>query len=280
MTPYSFVTNSDDIFFRALYVAVLNVLNEKISYDVILSNGTSKNVKIPFYFSLTGDGRFLQDTFLTNDDCQIDFKVDGNYDVVPRGVVKFLSDISIDETSLTTNHVRLEYQEENNGKMETYSGKGIVLPLRCKMEVKMIFNIILDFFRCLEVSLSEFFRTIQFSFRYKQIRIPCRIIFPLVPLANSEKSYSWSFSEDQNIISNFFIEIETYFPIIDKNTKFFKGNIIENFLSQNMVEGGEFEGEGEYNNINLKEWSNIQEDPGFGINTEIFVDINSKTITR
>ena len=65
MNPFNFKTNSDNVFLRALVVAFINALNERIRYDVIVSPTETRPFNLDFYFSLVGDGRFIQDNFLS-----------------------------------------------------------------------------------------------------------------------------------------------------------------------------------------------------------------------
>jgi hypothetical protein len=86
MNPFNFKTNSDNVFFRALVVAFINALNDRIKYDVIVSPTETRTFSLDFYYSLVGDGRFIQDNFINMDNCKFEFS-DGNYDPIPRGVV-------------------------------------------------------------------------------------------------------------------------------------------------------------------------------------------------
>lgn len=231
MNPFNFKTNSDNVFFRALVVAFINALNERIRYDVVVSPTESRPFSLDFYYSLVGDGRFIQDNFINMDNCTLSF-ADGNYDPIPRGVVS-IQGIQMPEDSLTNNYVRIEYQKLVDGAMKTYSAQAIIVPLRVTFQVDVIVDILLDYFRIVQVAFSEFFKTIPFSFRYESIRIPARAVMPS-PLPG-EKPYTYSYSDDQRIKMGFTIEVETYLPVIDQTTEFFKGNSIQTFSSSQEI---------------------------------------------
>jgi|688.fasta_scaffold07808_14 hypothetical protein len=231
MNPFNFKTNSDNVFFRGLVVAFINALNDRIRYDVIVSPTETRPFSLDFYFSIVGDGRFIQDNFINMDNCKFDF-ADGNYDPIPRGVVS-IAGIEMPEDSLTNNYVRIEYQKLVDGAMKTYSAQAIAVPLRVSFQVDIIVDILLDYFRIAQVAFSEFFKTIPFSFRYESIRIPARAMIP-APLPG-EKPYSYSYSDDQRIKMGFTIEVETYLPVIDATTEFFKGNSIQTFSSSQEI---------------------------------------------
>jgi hypothetical protein len=231
MNPFNFKTNSDNVFFRALVVAFINSLNERIRYDVVVSPTESRPFSLDFYYSIVGDGRFIQDNFINMDNCTLSF-ADGNYDPIPRGVVS-IQGIEMPEDSLTNNYVRIEYQKLVEGAMKTYSAQAIIVPLRVTFQVDIIVDILLDYFRIVQVAFSEFFKTIPFSFRYESIRIPARAMLPS-PLPG-EKPYSYSYSDDQRIKMGFTIEVETYLPVIDQTTEFFKGNSMQTFSSSQEI---------------------------------------------
>jgi hypothetical protein len=231
MNPFNFKTNSDNVFFRALLVAFLNSLKDRIRYDVIVSESETRQFTLDFYYSIVGDGRFIQDNFINSDNCRFDF-ADGNYDPIPRGVVN-IAGITMPEDSLTNNYVRIEYQKLVEGQMKTYSANAIIVPLRVEFQIGIIVDIMLDYFRILQVAFSEFFKTIPFSFRYETIRIPARAMIP-APLPG-EKTFTYSYSDDQRIRMNFSIEVETYLPVIDHTTEFFKGNSMQTFASSQEV---------------------------------------------
>lgn len=231
MNPFNFKTNSDNVFFRALVVAFINALNERIRYDVVVSPTESRPFTLDFYYSIVGDGRFIQDNYINMDNCRFEF-ADGNYDPIPRGVVS-VAGIEMREDALTNNFVRIEYQKLVDGAMKTYSAQAIVVPLTVRFQVDVIIDILLDYFRIAQVAFSEFFKTIPFSFRYETIRIPARAMLP-APLPG-EKPYSYSYGDDQRIKMGFTIDVETYLPVIDPTTEFFKGNSIQTFSSSQEV---------------------------------------------
>lgn len=231
MNPFNFKTNSDNVFFRSLLVAFLNSLKDRIRYDVIVNESESRQFSLDFYYSIVGDGRFIQDKFINSDNCTFDF-ADGNYDPIPRGVVN-MGGITMPEDSLTNNYVRIEYQKLIDGQLKTYSANAIIVPLRVEFQIGIIVDIMLDYFRILQVAFSEFFKTIPFSFAYDSMRIPARAMIP-APLPG-EKTFTYSYGDDQRIKMNFSIEVETYLPVIDQTTEFFKGNSIQTFASSQEV---------------------------------------------
>jgi hypothetical protein len=227
MLPFNFKTNTDDVFLRSLIIAFINTLNDRIKYDVVVSPTETRTYSVPFYYSIVGDGRFIQDNFINFDNCKFDF-ADGNFDPIPRGVVNMAS-VSVAEDALTNNFVRMEYQKLVDGQMKTFSARGFAVPLRVTFQVKMYADIILDYFRIFEVAFSQFFKSVPFSFRYKTFRIPARAMFP-APIPG-EKNFNYDVGGDQRIKMDFSVEVETYMPVLDLTTEFFKGNTMQTFAS-------------------------------------------------
>ena len=75
--------NFEDVFFRDLTLCVLDTLEGEVKWVNRFSQG-DREVTVPFYYSMTGDERFLLDSF--NDDIVSNNRfVDLNTDIVPRG---------------------------------------------------------------------------------------------------------------------------------------------------------------------------------------------------
>ena len=73
--------NFEDVFFRDLTVCVLDTLEGQIKWVNRFTSGDIP-VNVPFYYSLTGDERFLLDTF--SDDIVSENRfVELNTDIIP-----------------------------------------------------------------------------------------------------------------------------------------------------------------------------------------------------
>ena len=75
--------NFEDVFFRDLTVCVLDTLEGQVRWVNRFSSGDIP-VNVPFYYSLTGDERFLLDSF--QDDIVSENRfIELNTDIIPRG---------------------------------------------------------------------------------------------------------------------------------------------------------------------------------------------------
>ena len=75
--------NYDDVFFRDLTVCVLDTMEGRIKWVNKFSSGDVP-VDVPFYYSVTGDERFLLDSF-QDDIVSNNRYIELNTDIIPRG---------------------------------------------------------------------------------------------------------------------------------------------------------------------------------------------------
>ncbi len=109
--------NMEDVFFRDLTVCVLDTLEGQIRWVNRFSSGDFP-VEVPFYYSLTGDERFLLDTF--QDDIVSENRfVELNTDVIPRGHITMKS-FNITSDEFANPNVWLKMVVENEYEIKRY----------------------------------------------------------------------------------------------------------------------------------------------------------------
>jgi len=143
--------NTDDVFFRGIIIGLLSKLNEAVTYEQTDSDQNVTTIYIPFFYSMVGDEPFLQDFYLSYEDC--DGKpafAEGNYDVIPRGILE-LGATRIDTGSATTKFVRGSYAKEvekdTGSEMVTYSSYFYPIPLGISINAKIKADTTLDAFK-------------------------------------------------------------------------------------------------------------------------------------
>lgn len=229
--------NYDNIFIRTVIAGVINILNDRVFLVYRLSDTETKTHYVPFYYSLTGDERSLQDFYVQWNDCVQPKKVDGNIDVLPRGMVK-MNNVTINTASLTNYLVRGDFvKEDENNELLTYSAKMHSIPLKMTFEIELQSDTLEDSWKIWEKIIEVFWPTVASSVRWNYVRIPFQMGFPAdFPV---EKLFQWNYgsvnSQNANNNMKFSIDLETYFPIFDKNTQFFKGNSIMEVLSSESI---------------------------------------------
>jgi hypothetical protein len=233
--------NSDDIHIRAVISGLVDLLNSKIFFNNVLSNTQTDQVHVPFYFSFTGDERYLQDKFLDWSSCRSSTFADGNYEKVPRGIVKLTSK-RIKESELTQRFIRGTYTKEINGNLETFSANLNPIPLEIGFDVEIVANSMTDLSKIDQQLLETFYKVQMFNVNFKGFLISCMVEFP--DETTNEKIFEYSFPDDENnFILSFSLTLSTYYPVVDdpgvfpENKKFFIDNIEDmNYYTKDLSE--------------------------------------------
>lgn len=207
--------NTDDVHSRAVIIGLINVLNSRVQYTNVLSDTQEDTVTVPFFYSMTGDDRFLQDYFLEWNDCIHPKIADGNYDVIPRGIVT-LSSSSINTAAMTHRFVRAKYVKEVNGELQTYNSFLNSIPLSMNFDVVIAVDTNLDAFKIQQAILETFYKTQVYSINFKGFRVPCQAGFP--EDYAFEKTFEFTYEAENRISIKFSIALETYYPVTDATT--------------------------------------------------------------
>ena len=235
--------NTDDVFFRGVILGLLSKLNETITYTQINSNQEKTIIYIPFFYSMVGDEPFLQDFYLSYEDC--DGKpafAEGNYDVVPRGILE-MGNIRIDTSSATTKFVRGSYtkeiEKENGSEMKTYSSYFNPIPLGIQISAKIKADTTLDAFKIQQSVLEILYKRFIYYFNYKGFRIPVQVSLPDAPPDKQPNNFTMSYGSQRGeaITLSFSMELETYLPELDLTTERFRGNLMQGGIRLNVELG-------------------------------------------
>jgi hypothetical protein len=228
--------NTDDIFFRGVILGLLRNLNNKVTYSQTRNN-TPTEIHIPFFFTLAGDEPFLQDNYLDYGDCDDKARfAEGNFDVVPRGVIEFFSS-SIVSSSSTNKFVRATYTKEVGEEMKAYSAYLNSIPVSITFNVKIKVDTINEAFKIQQRYIQVLYRNFIYHFEFEGFRVPVQCS---IPDSFPEKPGIFSFSyanpnKDITMITQ--ITIETYLPQIDPHSERFRGNLMQGGISYNVEIG-------------------------------------------
>lgn len=235
--------NTDDVFFRGVILGLLSKLNETITYTQINSNQEKTLIYIPFFYSMVGDEPFLQDFYLSYEDC--DGKpafAEGNYDVVPRGILE-MGNIRIDTASATTKFVRGSYtkeiEKETGSEMKTYSSYFNPIPLGIQISAKIKADTTIDAFKIQQSVLEILYKRFIYYFNYKGFRIPVQVSLPDAPPDKQPNNFTMSYGSQRGeaITLSFSMELETYLPELDLTTERFRGNLMQGGIRLNVELG-------------------------------------------
>ena len=235
--------NTDDVFFRGIILGLLTKLNEIITYDQVDKDQNVTKIYIPFFYSMVGDEPFLQDFYLSYENC--DGKpafAEGNYDVVPRGVLE-IGATRIDTGSATTKFVRGSYTKEvekdTGSEMVTYSSYFYPIPLGISVNAKIKADTVLDAFKIQQSVLEIIYKRFMYYFYYKGFRIPVQVSLADAVPDKQPNNFQMSYGSQrgEGITLSFSMELETYLPELDKTTERFWGNLMQGGIRTNVEFG-------------------------------------------
>ena len=225
--------NSDDVFFRAIIVGVLNFMTNKVQlWNVI--DGEVEEFPVPFYYNAGGDQRFMQDIFQQQslDDCINEKVTEANSDIIPRGHIT-LTNISVIASSLSNRFIRGEWTKETKDEIITYNSPMNIIPLELTFECEIKIDTKLMAFKLAQRLIQTFYKAYAFEFMWEGMALKAGIAFPEDNTV--ENVYEFTFGDNTDSKINFQVVVETYLPVIDKTQTFAKSNRIENFELNDSV---------------------------------------------
>lgn len=226
--------NVEDVFLRNSTIGLLDKCNKAVNIDQYYKDEPS-SFKVPVYYNNGGDENFMRDFFIKiPDTCKIP-QAEGNYDVVPRGILT-LQDFQVKTSDFTNKFVRGTYrQEERNDNDQTvinaYSARLFSLPLILTYELKFRTSTINQTFKIVQGIWDELYKHNVFFFQYRGIRIPGQAFFE--DDGNpSPKERPFDYTSKNKMEFKTQIQIETYYPSFDDTTIYHKGNTMRQLLKR------------------------------------------------
>jgi hypothetical protein len=243
MASYNLKYNSDDSVVRHTIIGLLADLNNKVYFYRQLDANTRKAIDVPFYYSISGDDQFLRDNFLfstpSGPDCHPDAGfADGNYDVVPRGVVQ-LSGMSIDSGSLVNKRNIGTYTKMNEeGAMEGYTAEFEMIPITLSLNLEILVSSTLDSFKITERIIKTLYKSNNFEVEVGHLnegtyRLNAYYAIPDDFELQNPIDFTWEDKEKYKI--SFPIEVNTFIPAFDFDSERHVGNRMFEILSSNVA---------------------------------------------
>jgi hypothetical protein len=229
--------NTDDIFIRSVIGGLLKVLNNTLSYDQIWDDekGYAEKITIPFYYDLGNPlgERFLQDNYITfGDQCGFK-KINGNFDMIPRGVIS-LNSSAIQSDAITNRMVYGEYQKEDpaDGKIKTYVAYLYSLPTQMSVTTTIYCSTFNEAMKIDQACKEFFYKNKTYYVTYKGMKLGCRVGFPDSFLGEKMSGYTMGQDHDKNYQKiEFELVIESYQPVFDYTTERLKSNVIRGWIT-------------------------------------------------
>ena len=208
--------NNENILIRAVIAGLLDIMNNRIKYDQVWADDDVEEISVPWFYNQSGDERFMQDFYTHYAECMPPRPVDGNFDMIPRGVLTYTGS-AIAAQRITSRYVQGRYVKEIDGQLESYVSYLYSIPLDVRIDCEMWIDRQITALKIEQEIREVFYKTITFYTYYKGLRIGSTVGFP--EDLTIDKNIQYSFEADNKIKLNFSLEVETYQPVFDPTTE-------------------------------------------------------------
>jgi hypothetical protein len=199
--------NFEDVFFRDLTVCVLDTLEGQIKWINRFSSG-DVFVQVPFYYSLTGDERFLLDSF-TDDIVSNNRFVELNTDMIPRGHIT-MTGFNIKSDEFANPNVWLRMVVENEVEIRKVLAKVRAIPISANYELEILLNSEIDIFKCSQAVMDTLWLYKFMYFEYNFMNIDAVILMP--DSSSIEIIREKNMTSDNTVKLKVSFTVETYYP--------------------------------------------------------------------
>jgi len=243
--------NFKDVFFRDVTCCVLDKLEGQIKWVNSFTSG-DKYVDVPFYYSMTGDERFLLDSF-TDDIVSGDSTGNGRYvelntDIIPRGHLTMTS-FAIRSDEFANPNVWLRTVVENEVEIRKVLSRIRAVPVTINYDLKILLSSEVDSFKCSQAIMDTLWLYKFMYFEHNYMNIDAVI---LIPDSNTiEMTRDKNLTTDNSITLSVSFEVQTYypafrkdrsdFPLTDLNKYSLKGGYSDFFSQPGVSNEGYFE---------------------------------------
>ena len=210
MSAYNQEFNYDNTIIRYIIVALLAELREKVYFYNQIDAETLKKIPLPFFYSITGDGRFLMDNFLY--DAEAAGKAIGDYEVVPRGILQ-LTGISIDSGNQTNKFVRSEFVREWEGVLKTFSMETNFLPLNLTFSTTVVCSDNLEMLKVTESLMSKLYKNTLFQVDLGMFRVQATCAVP--EDYTQDRLFEFGLNDKKMFEVTFDLEVKTFMPVFE-----------------------------------------------------------------
>ena len=199
--------NFEDVFFRDLTVCVLDTLENQIKWTNRFTGG-DRFVKVPIYYSMTGDERFLLDSF--SDDIVSENRfVELNTDIIPRGHLTMTS-FNIKSDEFANPNVWLRMVVENEVEMRKIITKVRCVPISVSYDLTILLSSELDSFKCSQAIMDTMWLYKFMYFEHNFMNIDAVMLMP--DTNQVEMSRDKNLTSDNNIKLKCAFTVDTYYP--------------------------------------------------------------------
>ena len=242
MASYNLQYNRDDSIIRHTIIGLLADLNNKVYFYRQIDADNRKAIDIPFYYSITGDDQFLRDNFLfstaSGPDCHPSTAfADGNYDVVPRGIVN-LTGMSINSDKLVNKRNIGSYTKMNSdGAMEGYTAEFEMIPITLSVDLEILVSSTLDAFKITERLIKTLYKSNNFNVEVGHLNegtYRLNSYYAIPEDFEIQTPIDFTFEDKDKYKISFPIEINSFIPSFDFDSEKHVGNRMFEILSSTI----------------------------------------------
>ena len=215
MSLYNQEFNKDNVVLRYIIVATLAELKSQLYYYNLVDDKRVK-INIPFYYSTTGEERFLQDNFLY--DTVDQGKAIGDYELVPRGVLQ-MQGFSINTDELTNKYSTANYTILcKDGLVRTLKADTNFIPITMNFDVTIVLTNMLEILKVSEALVSKLYKTKLFYVDLGMCTMQSSISIP--EDFSEEKPFEFQVDTKKEYQITFSIEVKSFIPVFPKGISF------------------------------------------------------------
>ena len=228
MSSYNNKYNYHNSNIRSIIVAVAGEFSNKIKYNLYKADNEAEVINVPFYNSFTGSEDFIKDEFLNDELTNSTQKLDGMYNVIPRGILTFTG-LDIDTASFVNRYTRTTIPKKVDATTyKMYSYETLILPINLTFDCTILCSSTIEMLNILEFGLlHNFYKSTPFYVDYGGYRVRGYINIP--ESVENSKQYEYSYSDRKTFDLTFSLDVNTYLPIFNDGTEIFLGQTMDKF---------------------------------------------------
>jgi hypothetical protein len=231
MATYNQKYNKDDSIVRHVIIGLLADLNNKLVIMRQLNAEERVVVDVPFYYAIAGDENFMRDNFLfttgTDENCNPLGLADGNYDVVPRGVIN-MTGLAIDSDALVNKRNMGTYAKlAADNSMRSYSAEFQMIPVTVSFDIEIRVSSQLDCLKMAEMIIKTMYKSNYFNVEVGHLEDGTYRIASYYALPEDyeiQRPVEFSFEDKDRYSVTFPIEVKSFIPAFEWDTELNNGN--------------------------------------------------------
>jgi hypothetical protein len=205
--------NYDEVFLRDLTICVLDTLEGRVKWVNKFTSG-NVDVNVPFYYSMTGDERFLLDSF-SDDVVSSNRFVELNTDIIPRGHIT-LTNWQIRSDEFRNPNVWLRNVIEDNVEVKRTLNKVRAIPVTATYDLSILLKTEVDVFKCSQAIMNTLWLYKFMYFEYNYMNIDAVILQP--DNSQIEIAREKNLKSEGNVIKmTTSLEVQTFYPAFISN---------------------------------------------------------------